>query len=52
MQGPAGPNVPPRLVLETAFDFGFGFGFELLAFTADLSLRDFLFDFCAIQMPF
>jgi hypothetical protein len=50
MQGPAGPNVPPRPVLETAF--GFGFGFELLAFNAALSLRDFVFDFCAIQMSF
>jgi hypothetical protein len=56
MQGPAGPNVPPRPVLDAAFGFGFGFGFdfgfELFAFNAALSLHDFVFDFCAIQMPF
>ena len=52
MQGPAGPNVPPRPVLAAAFGFGFGFGFELFALAAALSLRDFFFDFCAKQMPF
>ena len=52
MQGPAGPNVPPRPVFETAFGFGFGFGFVFFTPAAGLSLRDFVFDFCAIQMSF
>jgi hypothetical protein len=48
MQGPAGPNVPPRPVLDAAF----GFGFVVFIFATALSLRDFVFDFCAIQMSF
>jgi hypothetical protein len=42
----------PRMFQIIRRRTGFGFGFELFTLAAALPLRDFVFDFCAIQMPF